>query len=76
VLITFKAWLVLTRSAYRIRRDLQSGHLVPQGDLWPRFLFQGFHYDPNDVWKGLFRSHLLVKVREPRRNLAFAVSRS
>lgn len=27
------------------------------------FLYQDFVYDPSDVWKGLFRSSLLVCVR-------------
>ncbi|TEB28677.1 hypothetical protein FA13DRAFT_1755807 [Coprinellus micaceus] len=47
----------------KIRRDLQSGNLVPAGDLWPRFLFQGFRCNPKDPWEGLFRSSLLLKVR-------------
>ncbi|KAF6740856.1 hypothetical protein DFP72DRAFT_864737 [Ephemerocybe angulata] len=44
----------------KIRRDLSGGHLVPSGDLWPRFLYQGYEYDPSNPWVGLLRSSLLV----------------
>lgn len=47
---------------HRIRRDLASGQLTPSGDLWPRFLYKGYIYDPKDPWDGLFRSALLLKV--------------
>ncbi|KAJ3526688.1 hypothetical protein NMY22_g10070 [Coprinellus aureogranulatus] len=46
----------------KVRRDLRSGHLIPSGDLWPRFLYQGFAYNPEDPWDGLLRSSLLVKA--------------
>ncbi|TEB16762.1 hypothetical protein FA13DRAFT_1759044 [Coprinellus micaceus] len=46
----------------KIRRDLASGALVPTGDLWPRFLYRYFEYNPKEPWEGLFRSSLLVKV--------------
>ncbi|KAF6751825.1 hypothetical protein DFP72DRAFT_815914, partial [Ephemerocybe angulata] len=39
-----------------------NGQLLPSGDLWPRFLFQAYEYDPNDPWRGLFRSALLVSA--------------
>jgi hypothetical protein len=32
------------------------------GDQWPIFLFAGYQYDPEDPWKGLFRSSILVSV--------------
>jgi hypothetical protein len=35
--------------------------MVP-GDQWPIFLYAGYEYDPEDPWKGLFRSSLLVSV--------------
>jgi hypothetical protein len=35
--------------------------LIP-GDQWPIFLYAGYTYDPEDPWKGLFRSRLLVSV--------------
>ncbi|KAF6742416.1 hypothetical protein DFP72DRAFT_830527 [Ephemerocybe angulata] len=44
----------------KIRRELISGQFVPSGDLWPRFLFRGYEYDPGNPWSGLFRSSLLV----------------
>ncbi|TEB03971.1 hypothetical protein FA13DRAFT_1723520 [Coprinellus micaceus] len=44
----------------KVRRDLASGHLVPSGDVWPRFLYRYFEYDPKDPWNGLLRSSLLV----------------
>lgn len=50
-------------SILRIRRELRTGQLIPAGDLWPRFLFQGFEYNPKDAWDGLLRNSLLVKVR-------------
>ena len=36
--------------------------MVP-GDQWSVFLYVGFQYDPNDAWKGLLRSSILVSVR-------------
>jgi len=35
--------------------------LIP-GDQWPIFLYAGYQYDPEDPWKGLFRSPILVSV--------------
>lgn len=32
------------------------------GDLWPRFLYRYFEYNPEDPWEGLLRSSLLVMV--------------
>ncbi|KAF6744232.1 hypothetical protein DFP72DRAFT_826256 [Ephemerocybe angulata] len=46
----------------KIRRELVSGQLVPSGDLWPRFLFQGYEYNPSSPWTGLFRSSFLVSA--------------
>jgi hypothetical protein len=46
----------------RIRQDLASGQLVPTGDLWPRFIYKNYEYSSEDVWDGLLRSILLVKV--------------
>lgn len=54
--------LELTASV-RIRRDLRSGQLIPAGDMWPRFLYQGLKYNPQDPWEGLLRSSVLIKVR-------------
>lgn len=32
------------------------------GDHWPIFLYANYTYDPEEPWKGLFRSRLLVMV--------------
>ena len=32
------------------------------GDQWPIFLYNGYTYDPEDPWNGLFRSIILVSV--------------
>ncbi|RDB24406.1 hypothetical protein Hypma_008496 [Hypsizygus marmoreus] len=45
-----------------IRRQLKEDLLVPSGDSWPILLYADFVYDPDDPWKGLFRSSLLVKA--------------
>jgi hypothetical protein len=36
--------------------------MVVSGDQWPVFLYNGYGYDPEDPWNGLFRSALLVSV--------------
>jgi hypothetical protein len=35
---------------------------VIPGDQWPVFLYAGHTFDPEDPWKGLFRSTILVSV--------------
>ncbi|KAJ2921265.1 hypothetical protein H1R20_g15827, partial [Candolleomyces eurysporus] len=45
-----------------VQRELSSGQLVPSGDLWPLFLYQGHQYNPEDPWAGLFRGRLLVSA--------------
>ncbi|KAJ3521526.1 hypothetical protein NMY22_g12276 [Coprinellus aureogranulatus] len=50
------------RTGELVRRDLQSGQLVPAGDLWPRFLYKDNTYNPKDPWQGLLRSSLLLKA--------------
>jgi hypothetical protein len=57
--ITIRQVLIL----FRVKEKLRSGELMTTGDEWPIFIYQGYTYDPNDPWKGLFRSSLLVKVR-------------
>jgi len=42
---------------------LRSGEVVISGDQWPIFLYDGYEYDPEDPWKGLFKSNILVCVR-------------
>jgi hypothetical protein len=36
--------------------------MMVSGDHWPMFLYAGHTYDPEDPWKGLFRSSILVSV--------------
>lgn len=44
----------------RIKEKLRSGEMAVRGDQWPVFLYAGYDYDPEDPWKGLFRSTLLI----------------
>lgn len=34
------------------------------GDQWPIFIYSRCEYDPEDPWKGAFRSTILVAVSE------------
>ena len=45
-----------------IKDKLRSGEMTVPGDHWPVFLYAGYDYDPEDPWKGLFRSPILVSV--------------
>lgn len=47
----------------RIKEKLRSGEMLVSGDQWPIFLYAGYEYDPENPWKGLFRSTILVCVR-------------
>ncbi|RXW25760.1 hypothetical protein EST38_g2 [Candolleomyces aberdarensis] len=46
----------------KIRQELVSGAMVPSADLWPRFVYRGLAYDPENPWDGLFRGGLLVSA--------------
>jgi hypothetical protein len=46
----------------RIKDKLRNGEMVVSGDQWPVFLYAGYDYDPEDPWKGLFKSPLLISV--------------
>lgn len=46
----------------RVKAKLRSGEMYVPGDQWPLFLYQGYVYDANNPWNGLFRSSLLVYV--------------
>jgi hypothetical protein len=46
----------------RVKNKLKSGEMVIPGDHWPVFLYAGYDYHPDDPWKGLFKSTLLVSV--------------
>jgi hypothetical protein len=43
--------------------QLRNGEMTVPGDQWPLLLYAGGEYDPEDPWKGLFRSSILVSVR-------------
>jgi len=45
-----------------IKERLRSGEMAVCGDQWPIFLYDGYSYDPEDPWNGLFRSALLVSA--------------
>ncbi|KAH6916506.1 hypothetical protein BKA70DRAFT_1368536 [Coprinopsis sp. MPI-PUGE-AT-0042] len=42
------------------RDGLRAGTIVVAGDDWPFFVYENYTFDSTDVWKGLFRSTLLV----------------
>src|SRR5262245_10912847 len=54
--------LLSTLTSFRTKEKLRSGEMAVSGDQWPIFLYQGYNYDPEDPWNGLFRSTLLVYV--------------
>lgn len=51
-------------SDIRIKEKLCNGEIIIPGDQWPVFLYSGYEYDPDDPWKGLFRSSILVAVSQ------------
>lgn len=44
------------------KEKLRTGEMHVRGDHWPHFLYTDLAYDPDDPWKGLLKSHLLVTV--------------
>ncbi|KAG1847300.1 hypothetical protein C8R48DRAFT_677642, partial [Suillus tomentosus] len=42
------------------KQNLKSGETAVCGDQWPMFLYAGYDYDPEDPWKGLLKSEILV----------------
>lgn len=46
-----------------MKAKLRSGELLVPGDQWPILLYKDYSYDPEDPWKGLLRSTILVLVR-------------
>ncbi|KAG2085231.1 uncharacterized protein F5147DRAFT_589149 [Suillus discolor] len=40
--------------------SLKSGETAVHGDQWPMFLYAEYNYDPEDPWKGLLRSEILI----------------
>ncbi|KAG1809157.1 uncharacterized protein BJ212DRAFT_1448863 [Suillus subaureus] len=49
-------WLVPRGQA----ESLKTGETAVHGDQWPMFLYAGCVYDPEDPWKGLLRSKILI----------------
>ncbi|KAG2122018.1 hypothetical protein BD769DRAFT_1629280 [Suillus cothurnatus] len=43
-----------------IKQNLKSGETAVRGDQWPVFLYAGYEYDPEDPWKGLLKSEILI----------------
>jgi len=46
----------------RVKEKLRTAELTVSGDQWLIFLYQGYHYDPEDPWNGLFRGPILISV--------------
>ncbi|KAG2050583.1 hypothetical protein BDR06DRAFT_983905 [Suillus hirtellus] len=44
----------------RTKQSLKSGETAVHGDQWPMFLYAGYDYDPEDPWKGLLKSKILI----------------
>ncbi|KAG1739740.1 hypothetical protein EDB19DRAFT_1895445 [Suillus lakei] len=44
----------------KTKQSLKSGETAVRGDQWPIFLYAGYVYDPEDPWKGLLRSEILI----------------
>ncbi|KAG6913319.1 hypothetical protein DXG01_007774 [Tephrocybe rancida] len=44
------------------RAKLVSCETLVRGDKWPILIYQGYEYDPEDPWRGAFRSAILVKA--------------
>ncbi|KAG2134612.1 hypothetical protein BD769DRAFT_1627142 [Suillus cothurnatus] len=42
------------------KQSLKSGETAVRGDQWPMFLYAQYDYDPDDPWKGLLRSEILI----------------
>jgi hypothetical protein len=51
-------------STCRIKVQLQSGEIIVSGDQWPVFIYTGCKFNPEDPWKGMFRSAILVSISE------------
>lgn len=52
----------LTENMCRLKKKLRSGELLVPGDQWPLFVYAGQVFDPEDPWKGLFKSRIMVQV--------------
>ena len=45
-----------------VKSKLWNGEILVTGDQWPIFLYADFTFDPEEPWKGLLRSIILVSV--------------
>jgi len=45
-----------------VKEKLRTAELTVSGDQWLIFLYQGYHYDPEDPWNGLFRGPILISA--------------
>jgi hypothetical protein len=52
---------------FRTRESLRGGHLQVPGDQWPLLLYHEYSYDPDNPWKGLLRSTILISVSRAAR---------
>jgi len=43
-----------------VKEQLRSGEIAFSGDVWPNFVYENYKCDQSDMWKGLFRSSLLI----------------
>lgn len=46
----------------RIKKGLRTGELLVPGEHWPTFVYEGYNYDKENPWTGLFKSAILVCV--------------
>jgi hypothetical protein len=58
----FSLTLTIFSRLSRTKENLRNGHLQVSGDQWPIFLYYEYSYDPDDPWKGLLRSAIIVSV--------------
>ena len=45
-----------------VKQKLRSGEISVSGDQWPIFLYANYKFDPEEPWKGLLKSSILVSV--------------
>ena len=45
-----------------VKSKLRNGEILVTGDQWPIFLYTNFIFDPEEPWKGLLWSAILVLV--------------
>jgi hypothetical protein len=60
--LSFYFEFVCTLMFLRTKEKLRNGEIIVSGDQLPLFIYQSYHYDPEDPWNGLLRSSLLVSV--------------